>query len=86
MSQRSLIEINHDYPLGKTDVELLAWAKKMQNYVRSGHKDELPDGVTLFWRRHHSDPCPFENPLQFDRRYGRLADPTRFAKVTGKGD
>lgn len=72
MSNRSLIELNHDFCPGRSDDELLKWAKRMANYMRSGEGNDLPDGVTLFWRRHHSDPCPFENPLEFERRYGRL--------------
>lgn len=67
MSNRSLVEINHDYSPGGTDDELLAWAKKIRTYIRSGSRDELPDGIRVFWRRHHSDPCPFENPLEFER-------------------
>ena len=72
MSQRSLIEINHDCCPPRDDGALLKWAKEMRLYITSGDKNELPDGVTLFWRRHHADPCPFENPLEFEARYGRL--------------
>jgi hypothetical protein len=73
MSQRSLIEINHDFMPGPSDAELLDWAKRMRSYIGSGSREDLPKGATVFWRRHHADPCPFENPLEFERRYGRLA-------------
>ena len=75
MSQRSLVEINHDYNPGNTDEQLLAWARKMRNYVRSGKKDELPEGIEAKWRRHHSDPCPFDEPTAFQARFPRSDGP-----------
>lgn len=74
MSQRSLIEINHDFYPGSSDEKLLAWAKKMANYMRSGVWRDLPEGVALKWRRHHSDPCPFDEPTAFERRFPRSRD------------
>lgn len=68
MSQRSLVEINHDYGPKLDDAELLVWAQKIAAYIRSGSREDMPDGIRVFWRRHHSDPCPFENPLEFERR------------------
>lgn len=71
MSNRSLIEINHDLTPGRSDEALLAWAKKMRNYLGSANPDELPDGVRRLWYRHHSDPCPFDQPLAFELRHPR---------------
>ena len=70
MSIRSLIEIDHDEPLPKTHNQLLSWANKLHRYIRC--LDDLPDGMTLLWRRNSGDPCPFERPLAFERAYGRL--------------
>ena len=84
MSQRSLVELNHDYSPGKTDDELLQWAKKVRIYIGSGSKDDLPDGFEVKWRRHHSDPCPFENPLEFERRCPRPAGESQSVRRTGK--
>lgn len=60
MSQRSLVELNHDY-CPSNDADLLAWARKMQTYMRSAMPAELPDGVTWKHGRHHSDPDPMQN-------------------------
>ena len=70
MSQRSLIEINHDEPLPKTYEELWEWARSIRTYISS--LGDLPDGMTLLWRRNSGDPCPFEQPLAIERAYGRL--------------
>jgi hypothetical protein len=58
VSNRTLVELNHDYCL--RDAELEAWAKQMQAFMRSGDKDELPDGVRWKHSRHHSEPDPME--------------------------
>ena len=52
MSNRSLIEFNHDYC--PNDASLEAWAKQIQVYLTSGDESELPQGLILFGRRHHS--------------------------------
>ena len=63
MSQCSMVELNHDLcPSAFDDAALLAFGRAMASYMRSGDPRELPDGVTYFWRRHHSDPCPIANP------------------------
>jgi hypothetical protein len=54
MSNRSLIELNHDY--SPRDADILDWAVLMQRYMRSGDPDYLPAGVVLKGTRHHSDP------------------------------
>jgi hypothetical protein len=53
MSNRSLIEFNHDYC--PKDEELLEWAKKIQTYLHSGDERELPRGLCLLEMRHHSE-------------------------------
>lgn len=80
MSNRTLIELNHDFCPSNDDAEVLKWAHKMRLYIISGDKNHLPNGVTFFWRRHHSDPCPFEQPLEFERRTERLKAATERSK------
>lgn len=59
MSNRTLIEINHDcVPFGPDG--LLKWAMGISCYVRTGDVSELPGGVTFKHRRHHSESCPIE--------------------------
>lgn len=59
MSNRTLVELNHDYcPDIRTVGSLLAWANAMTAYMRSGDKKELPPGVTFKHIRHHSEPDP----------------------------
>jgi hypothetical protein len=72
MSWRSLVEINHDFASpGESEEEWAAWGRAMMLYVKSGDRSFLPAGFDLKWRRHHSDPCPFDQPLEFERRYPR---------------
>ena len=80
MSNRSLIELNHDYCPPRDDAALLAWAKAFRLYLGSGDPSFLPDGVERKWMRHHSDPCPFENPLEFELSTRRLTGETKRAK------
>lgn len=57
MSNRTLVELNHDYcPHGYT--ELLKWAQQMAYYMGNGDKENLPRGVTFKAMRHHSEPDP----------------------------
>lgn len=58
MSNRTLVELNHDQCPGRGGGELLDWAMKMAAYMRSGDKKELPRGVTFKQMRHHSEPDP----------------------------
>jgi hypothetical protein len=60
MSNRSLVEINHDYPLARDDAETLRWANQILRYIGSGDPRDLPQGMTLKHYRHHSDPDPME--------------------------
>lgn len=60
MSNRTLVELNHDFgPSGHIE-DRLAWAAAMARYLASGDPKELPHGVTFKHRRHHSEPCPYE--------------------------
>jgi len=61
MSNRSMLEINHDYS-PHNEASAQAWLVNMLCYLRSGNPRNLPDGVTFFNRRHHSDPCPLGQP------------------------
>jgi hypothetical protein len=58
MSNRTLVELNHD--CCPREEELLEWAKAMRNYMSSGDKRKLPNGVTFKHMRHHSEPDPME--------------------------
>ena len=65
MSNRTLVELNHDYcPNPNGDKQMLLWAIAMVNYMRLGDKSCLPTGVTFKHMRHHSEPCPLDNPAQ----------------------
>jgi hypothetical protein len=56
MSNRSLLELNHDaYP--HTEAAQMVWLRDVLDYIRSGDPSKLPHGVTWFGTRHHSDPC-----------------------------
>ena len=57
MSNRSLIELNHD--LGPTCLEEShLFGERLDDYLRSGDKDMLPRCATLIAMRHHSEPEP----------------------------
>lgn len=58
MSNRTLVELNHDFCPGRSNQALAEWAAKIASYMRSGDKNELPYGVTFKQMRHHSDPDP----------------------------
>lgn len=60
MSQRSMLEFNHDH--SPSNEEFDAWALALRRYLRSGDPKLLPYGVTFFRRRHHSEACPLGKP------------------------
>lgn len=60
MSNRTLVELNHDYCPRDDDKSLLEWAKQMRIYMGSGDPKHLPPGVTFYYIRHHSEPNPAE--------------------------
>lgn len=55
MSNRTLVELNHDFCPDAGDV---GWLIAIISYMRAGDKNELPPGVTFKHMRHHSDPDP----------------------------
>ncbi len=60
MSQRTLVELNHDF-CPPNDIDALAvWARKIRRYMASGDKAELPYGVTYIHSHHHADPDPMQ--------------------------
>lgn len=60
MSNRTLVELNHDYCPPDEDRKLLIWARAMRVYMCSGDKEWLPSGVTFKAMRHHSEPDPMQ--------------------------
>lgn len=64
-----MLEFNHDRCPPSDEAKLLAWSRALRDYLRSGDPEDLPDGVTYFGRRHHSDACPLgEPPRGWDNR------------------
>lgn len=60
MSNRSMLEFNHDYYPRRQ--EETAFCQAILNYLRSGSPRDLPRGVTWFGMRHHSEDCPLGEP------------------------
>lgn len=60
MSNRTLLEFNHDYAPAMYSNEggepIEEWARKISLYLRSGNPEHLPTGVTFVRMRHHSEP------------------------------
>ena len=61
MSNRTMLEINHD-TTPYTDEQKKQWVEEMCGYLSSGDPYYLPNGVTWFGMRHHSDKCPLGEP------------------------
>lgn len=61
MSNRSMLEFNHDYHPNSFE-ESIKWADKLLAYLRSGDPNCLPQGVEYFGMRHHSEPAPMIKP------------------------
>lgn len=68
MSNRTLLEFNHDYC--PKDADLLEWAEKLRTYMSSGDKEYLPQGVEWKNMRHHSEPCPLDATRASLRSHG----------------
>ena len=84
MSQRTLLELNHDLgPRAQDDAALLRWARQLMIYRNSGNPADLPEGLEYKWRRHHSDPCPFDQPLEFERQFPRSKRPALMRPARG---
>jgi hypothetical protein len=66
MSNRSLLEFNHDLCPPKADKAMLEWAWKIRNYLTCYDPRHLPKGVERKWIRHHSEPCPVERFTEMD--------------------
>ena len=59
MSNRTLIELNHDYSPSSM-AEALSFGTALMDYMRAGDKTKLPRGVTFKHMRHHSSPDPMD--------------------------
>lgn len=57
MSNRSLLEINHDFG-PRTDDECRVFGRMIRTYLGSGDPKDLPRCVTWKHTRHHSEPEP----------------------------
>lgn len=62
MSNRTLVELNHDFC--PDEAGLMQWARRMKQYMHSGDAQELPAGVTWLHMRHHTRPCPVRDAAQ----------------------
>lgn len=60
MSNRTIVELNHDYCPRDDARELIKWALQMRYYMGNAEPAYLPNGVTFFHYRHHSEPCPLK--------------------------
>lgn len=61
MSNRSLLEFNHDY-CPTSDAECLELGASLSAYMRAADIRHLPPGVVRKHYRHHSDPDPMARP------------------------
>jgi hypothetical protein len=59
MSNRSLLEFNHDF-CPHTDEECLAFGRAIATYLSAADERELPKGVVFKYLRHHSTKDPLE--------------------------
>ena len=59
MSNRTIIELNHDHFPG-CHMSEEAWLECMKRYYASARKEDLPRGVVFKHFRHHSDPDPMQ--------------------------
>lgn len=73
MSNRSLIEFNHDY-CPTTDEECLMLGRALQQYMRNAEIGFLPAGVIRKHYRHHSDPDPMLEAVKLRVRIDDLRD------------
>jgi hypothetical protein len=56
-----MLEINHDYT-PYTKQEKMDWIERICYYLSSGNPSLLPNGVTWFGMRHHTEDCAMGNP------------------------
>lgn len=64
MSNRTIVELNHDYCPRDDARELIEWALMMRYYMGNADPAHLPNGVTYLHYRHHSEPCPLDLPTR----------------------
>jgi len=79
MSNRSLLEFNHDY-CPRDDAECLALGRALRDYMRAADVDDLPPGVVRKHYRHHSEVCPVDAMTAFvaaGAEVARRQDPRR---------
>ena len=72
MSNRTLVELNHDYCPHNNPEALQKWAYAMSIYMSSGDQLHLPDGVTFKGMHHHSDPDPLAELTRLQAEVERL--------------
>ena len=63
MSNRTLIELNHDY-CPRNDADALELGRALMAYMRNANADELPQGVKFRHFRHHTAPDPMAKTAQ----------------------
>lgn len=73
MSNRSLLEFNHDYCPPNDDAACLALGRALRDYMRAANTAALPPGVVQKHFRHHSEPCPL---ARIEAPYGTRPDGT----------
>jgi hypothetical protein len=62
VSNRTIVELNHDYCPRDDAHELIEWALRMRYYMGNADPAYLPNGVTFLHYRHHSETCPLPPP------------------------
>jgi hypothetical protein len=68
MSNRTIVEINHDHCPRDDALELIEWALRMRYYMGNADPTYLPSGVTFLHYRHHSEPLPLTPQKRAERR------------------
>ena len=71
MSNRTLIELNHDYCPQNAE-QALQLGLALMAYMRAADPAELPQGVRFKHYRHHSDPDPMEGHAQAEGLFAAL--------------
>lgn len=60
MSNRTIVELNHDACPRDDALSLIEWALRMRYYMGNADPTYLPNGVTFLHYRHHSEPLPLK--------------------------
>jgi hypothetical protein len=87
MSQRTLIEINHDYLLDILDSPAKMKQLRLALSMGCGDHYPLPSGVTFLGMRHHSDPpfMPYEEQNDMRHAIERLRAGKRVVSKQSSG-